>query len=190
LVVPVPNEIYSLEFGTRVIVRPPNVVYIAIHGVQNTSVSIKPGNYIGTTRDASQWSIDPLNTIFAPSHTYESGEGPFKLSTTLTLPDGLNDTTLYYVEAVDSDFLRLHTTSESARNGGPLVASFTKQGFGVHTIGSIPFGGGNVTDGYGVISFDLSSNSAAEYPAALAQPFPMPEKLTLTSTGSCTYWFF
>jgi hypothetical protein len=64
---------------------------------------------------------------------------------------------------------------------------FTDQGSGNHTIGAMPAPGGNVTDGYGRITYDSVNR---DFPAGPAIIHPMPEKLTIIGGGSCSYWFF
>lgn len=65
----------------------------------------------------------------AIGHGFSSGEGPFLVSSTTTLPGGLDAATLYYVTVISDDQFLLHAGSP----GGGQVDILTT-GTGTHSI--------------------------------------------------------
>jgi hypothetical protein len=68
------------------------------------------------------------------SHGYSDGDGPHQLTTTGTLPAGLNLATDYYFEAVTGDAISLHLTRQAAIDSDPPVTITGAAGGGTHTI--------------------------------------------------------
>jgi hypothetical protein len=73
------------------------------------------------------------NEIDVSSHGLSSGDGPFSTTSVTTLPAGLSDSTLYWVNAVTAGTLSLHLTRKEAILGENPV-SITDAGTGVHSI--------------------------------------------------------
>jgi hypothetical protein len=73
------------------------------------------------------------NGCYFTAHTLESGDGPFRLTTTGVLPAGLALATDYYVITYGDDAVRLAATRADALAATPVI-DITDAGTGVHTI--------------------------------------------------------
>jgi hypothetical protein len=80
--------------------------------------------------DADVVPADDAITLVA--HGFETGDGPFRLSTNGTLPTGLATATDYYVIATDADTFQLATSRTNALDGSDV--DLTDQGSGTHGI--------------------------------------------------------
>ncbi|MEE9367029.1 MAG: hypothetical protein V3W44_10105 [Dehalococcoidales bacterium] len=95
------------------------------------------GNSIATTDGSAvaSWATSTLlggvtsDNMTASSHGISDGEGPYLLTTTDTLPTGLELATFYWVSFVDTNTLALRINSAS----GAIVEA-TTEGSGVHTL--------------------------------------------------------
>jgi hypothetical protein len=72
------------------------------------------------------------DAIVLAAHGFETGDGPFRLSTSGTLPAGLATATDYYVIAIDADTFQFATSRVNALNGSDV--DLTDQGSGTHGI--------------------------------------------------------
>ncbi len=77
---------------------------------------------------------DAINT--ATAHGMLTGDGPFQLTTTTTLPAGLELLTDYYVESTGANTFELYLTRDLAIASGGGVAT-TDTGTGTHTIADV-----------------------------------------------------
>lgn len=68
------------------------------------------------------------DAIEQTDHGFRTGEGPFRLSTTDTIPAGLSATTEYFIERVDSDNFKLRLTADGT------AVDITSQGAGNHSV--------------------------------------------------------
>jgi len=73
------------------------------------------------------------NQLDIAGHGHSSGDGPFAITTTGTLPGGLQADTLYWVSAVDADAIQLHFTRNDAVQG-IRAAAISGSGSGTHTL--------------------------------------------------------
>lgn len=81
-------------------------------------------------------AVESVNTttdaLTLTAHAYFSGSGPFRLTTSGTLPAGLALATDYYVIVVDANTIKLATTRDNALIG--TAVDITDSGSGTHTI--------------------------------------------------------
>ena len=124
-----------------------------------------PGGTDGTTQYfvalAQATTIDPADIDFAndefdiPNHGYSDQMGPFRLTTSLTLPTGTQANTDYYIVVVDAN-----TFSLSLTPGGAAVTLGVDAGTGIHQLVPEPellrdrF---RITDGLGGAIVDITS---------------------------------
>lgn len=102
-----------------------------------TSVSLKacelePVTIADDTFTSS--GTDDINT--ATAHAMLTGDGPFQLTTTDTLPAGLELATDYYVRSLSANTFSLHPTRNDAIADTNSVAT-TDTGTGTHTIADV-----------------------------------------------------
>lgn len=78
-------------------------------------------------------SVDPgTDIITKASHGLSTGQGPFILTTTGTLPGGLELDTYYWVEVIDANTFYLHLYRGGSTEAGARV-DFTDAGSGTHS---------------------------------------------------------
>ena len=107
---------------------------------------LRPGAYQARTFTADATA----NTLTITAHGLATGDGPYKVSTTTTLPAPLTTTTLYWLIRVDANTLQLATSWENAMAGTAI--DLTSTGIGTQTLGGMPGApGAAVTDGYGSV---------------------------------------
>lgn len=70
--------------------------------------------------------------ITASSHGLSTGDGPFVVSSTGTLPAGLSAGTLYWVDVVDANTMTLHTGTRQAVASARV--DITSVGVGTHSM--------------------------------------------------------
>lgn len=73
------------------------------------------------------------NELTVTAHAYSNGDGPFRLTTTDTLPTGLLADTDYWIETVDENTVKLHTSLAAVFDESTEV-EFSDVGAGAHTI--------------------------------------------------------
>ena len=78
------------------------------------------------------------NELDVAAHTYTTGMGPFRLSTTGTLPTGLSATIDYWIVVVNAGTIQLADTFQKAIAAVPTVVAFSDAGSGTHTIEDTP----------------------------------------------------
>ena len=100
-----------------------------------------------TTAAVNMTSVDAANdAITIASHGYATGDGPYQLTTSGTLPAGLATSTDYWVYVVNDNSFKLSTSAANAKRvtkqsgttdvANPLVVDITDTGTGTHTVGS------------------------------------------------------
>ncbi len=72
--------------------------------------------------------------ITVTGHPYVTGDGPFRLTTTGTLPGGLATTTDYWIVVVDANTISLAATFPNSVAASPTLVDITDAGSGTHTI--------------------------------------------------------
>jgi len=88
---------------------------------------------LGTVADDDVDTVDfGNNELDLTSHAYKTGDGPFTLTTTDTLPDGLELLTQYWIIYVNSGSIKLATSRALALAG--TAVTFADGGTGTHTI--------------------------------------------------------
>lgn len=86
-------------------------------------------------------------------HGYDTGDGPFVVSTTGTIPEGLATDALYWVSVPDTGHVLLHSNEKAAYKGNSIV-DITSAGSGTHTLTP-------ATTQQAVIEFVRQGNSVA-----------------------------
>jgi len=76
------------------------------------------------------------NELDVAGHSYEDGDGPVRLTTTGTLPAGLEADKDYWIHVVNAGTIQLAESRDNALNGE--FVSFTDAGSGTHTIVDTP----------------------------------------------------
>lgn len=134
--IPLPLEVYHVSGTTpSVITRPSSsglvkkiaLVLMADKG----NWRIRRGNNKTNTFTAATTDV-----CTASSHGYETGDGPFQLTTTDTLPAGLATSTNYWIIAIDDDTFKLASSKANATAG--TAVDVTDTGTGTHTITGYP----------------------------------------------------
>lgn len=110
--------------------RPAGMRFLGVQVVVG-DIFLKPGLFKNTLVAAASWNVNPVNTITATAHGYETGMGPYHLLSTGSLPTGLSLTADYWFRAVSVNTLALYLTREDAFDDTNRVA-FTTQGTGSH----------------------------------------------------------
>jgi len=100
---------------------------VSIYAVRLGPVTIADDTFTSSGSDA-------INTAVA--HGMLTGDGPFRLTTSDTLPGGLSLATDYYVEKTAADTFELYTTRALAIASGGGIAT-TDSGTGTHTIADV-----------------------------------------------------
>jgi hypothetical protein len=72
------------------------------------------------------------DTMTVTSHARNTGTGPIRITTTGTLPAGLEPTTDYWLIRIDADTLKLATSKANANAG--IAIAFADNGTGRHTL--------------------------------------------------------
>lgn len=89
-------------------------------------------NGTGTSRTfTTDFATD--NRLDVTGHGYTTGSGPFSVTTSDTLPSGLDDQALYWVNVVSVNEVTIHITRQDSLSGTNEVA-VTDDGTGTHTI--------------------------------------------------------
>lgn len=127
----------------------------------------------------------------ATSHGYETGDGPYRLSSTTTLPAGLDSSTDYWVYKIDDDNFYLcaslgnatrQIVGQPGRVDAPIPVDITDTGTGTHTVLSemdvavLATGPGN-----GTFRFDIGSSVGGVVQALV---FSAPEAVTVQISGA------
>ncbi len=73
------------------------------------------------------------DVITEPDHPFTNGDGPYRLTSTTTLPAGSDNSTDYFCRSIASDEFALYTSRADALSDTSRV-NLTSQGSGVHTI--------------------------------------------------------
>ena len=150
--------------------------------VDQGSFRIKVGNFAALVVTAADFANNNLTRV---AHEYETGDGPYQLTTTTALPTGLSAATDYYViaDATDPDVFQLATTKVNALAGTEIAIS--DAGTGTHTI-----------DGMTMTEFPVASDASGDggvYLGSLQSLiFPAATSVTAVGFGATdvlTYWW-
>lgn len=166
------------------------VVSVCHLWVQSGSFEVKPGDYVPRTF-ASATDIDTGTDIITKvAHGFETGDGPYLMSTSSALPAPVLVTTLLWVERVTADTFRLHTTRASAMLGpnGSARVNFTSAGTGTQSIpaATFPPSGTANTNGYGSLKLQASNPEQSKI------DIPAPGKVTVKGGANgdvLVYWW-
>lgn len=132
------------------------------------------------------------NVCTATSHGFVTGDGPYRLSTTDTLPDPLATDTDYWVYAIDDDDFYLCTSLGAAqhKSGGkpgeidsPKPVDLTDTGTGTHTI-LAGMDTAVVASGAGNGTFRFVAGSAVGPIFNPVYTFPAPKAVTLQTSAT------
>lgn len=121
--------------------------------------------------------------INAAAHGYTTGNGPYQLTTTGTLPAGLALATNYWIIVVSAGVIKLATSYDNAI--AETAVDITDDGAGIHTIAGMPS-----TE---QPSATLSDGSGAAYiPASVRRILPAPSSMTFRGYDAASvltyYW--
>lgn len=105
----------------------------------DATATVKDTELLGGIPETQAIADDAVDTVdFAndeldlTAHAYEEGDGPLQLTTTDTLPTGLDLATDYWIHVVGVNTIQLATSRDNALNG--VFVSFSDVGVGTHTI--------------------------------------------------------
>jgi hypothetical protein len=184
-VLPLTSSIGHIVGVTETVVtRPSGARYLTLHmqteGTAGNSFRIRPGDYKARTFTATS-GTDQLNMV---AHGLSTGDGPYKVSTTGTLPAPLTNATLYWIYKVDADNVKLALSEANAKTTPlPVVVDLTTNGSGTHTLGGMPAApAATVTDDYGAFKLVVGA----------PRTFLAPKSFTVVGTGATdvlSYWW-
>lgn len=192
----VSNLIYSWTGATtpKVLTRPNEItetLFMTVTTVSSSSLTMHPGDY--AARIFAHTAINTTtNAVTLATHGFENGDGPYKMTTSSTLPTGVGANDLWYVSVVDANTFKIHAKygdAQDAKTGSEF--DFTDQGTaGNHSLpAGLPATGSVVNDGYASWHYNLSVNSAGLHRIAISSP----KKFTValgTSTDVLYYWWY
>lgn len=115
------------------------------------------------TQTVTAVRVSPTNTLTIPSHPFNNGDGPVQLSTTGTMPGGLQAAKDYWVIVVDANTIQLATSYVNTGGQQPLGAGNPKTPVTITSAGS-----GTLT-----ANTTPTSNPAGKEMALTAQGFRM-----------------
>ena len=148
--------------------------------VINGRVLMRSGKYPDEQAFTSTFAAD---TITITAHGFLTGEGPYVLTTSTTLPDPLAVATDYWLIRVDANTLQIALSRKDALDGIAIV--LTDDGTGTHQLGvDAAEVGAAVTDGHGFIAI---GTVAAEM---RVMSMPAPDNLTVKMGGAAEYFAY
>lgn len=184
-------------------------LYVNCENRDNAAISavwaFRNGDYVPRTAAAAT-NVDITDDEFdITAHGYETGDGPYKMTTTTTLPEpfATSPQTIFWVRRVTANAISFHPTYVDAINGTNKI-NLTTVGVGTHTVGGMtaPLGTGSVqatiTDGYGQFEVHLHAANLVTQPffgdASKLLKFLAPEKMTVVMGLAdvqigFTYWW-
>ena len=130
------------------------------------------------------------DTIDDTAHGFVTGNGPYRLTSTGTLPAGLLTTLDYFVRRIDDDTYTLHLTHAGASKGTTPVDITAAAGGGTHGIAAMPSAEPTVTNTNGQEALHLTA--VAGLGGEVGGVMSMPERLTVRGDGAASkmsYWF-
>ncbi len=115
---------------------PPPVPYVSLRFIDLDDIGFDwtdvEENPLTLADDASESVSAAANTLTLTAHAYVTGDGPVQLTTTGTLPGGLEFLTDYWIIVVDANTISLAVSHYDARQGTAI--DLTDAGSGTHTI--------------------------------------------------------
>ncbi len=125
------------------------------------------------------------------AHGFVSGDGPYRLTSTGTLPAGLSLTVDYFVRRIDDNTYTLHLSHRSATKPTDTGVDITAAaGGGTHGIAAMPSAEPSATntDGQEALHVNAGAGAGGDIGGVMA----MPERLTIRGDGAASklvYWF-
>lgn len=135
---PLSEEIFSVV-GTSptMLVRPGDEKTLVLQ-VEVGDFRIKPGRHVLVTFVDGDVNVSN-NTIAEATHGYETGDGPYRLASSGTLPAGLALATDYWIIKVDAGLFKFANSLPNALAPTPVPVDITAAaGGGNHTFGALP----------------------------------------------------
>ena len=77
-------------------------------------------------------AVNATNRLTVTTHPFVDADGPYLLTTSGTLPDGLDGVTSYWVSVIDANTIQLYTGRRENLTVG--AAEFADDGTGTHTM--------------------------------------------------------
>lgn len=163
---------------------------------------VRPGDYIARTFDQGDITDDtPGPTAIAiPDHGYETGEGPFRITTDGgTIATGLAVDTDYWIIRVDDDTIQFAASLSDAEDGTPVDISAANTES--YILGAAGHGSTPASDGYGwagtlVPTVDSAAASDDYNSILIGEGFTAvvaaPSKITVVGFDAgdvLTYWW-
>lgn len=165
--------------------RPSGAQMLALLIEAGAAFRARAGDYLPKTFTANA-TTNVITT--GANHGLATGDGPFKLSSSGSLPGGLSASVRYWVVRVDPDELQLALSEADAVASLPVVVDITSAGTGTHTLGGVPISPAATTvDGYSSIPLAAPAGD----PKLLV--CPAPARLTVQGAGAgdkLTYWWW
>lgn len=127
--IPVPSQVYAVVGTTATYLEAPAGKDVLFVAANQGGWSFRPGNYVG-----AEFSVDDTDedTVTITGHKYETGDGPFLVETSGSLPTGLTTSTDYYIIKVDENTVKFASSEIDAGNG--VAVDITAAGSGTHSI--------------------------------------------------------
>ncbi len=135
-VVPVSKTINAVVGTTETLITRPGDERALVFRVEVGDFRVRPGDYRtkSVTFDATGGGVE--NEVTATAHGYQTGDGPFRLTESGTLPTGLATGTNYFVIRVDNNTFQLAPDYQNALDGAAVV--FTTDGTPPNEIAGVP----------------------------------------------------
>lgn len=124
------------------------------------------------------------DTASLTGHGRQTGDGPFKVESTTTLPDPLAEGTDYWAIRVDDDNFKFALSRSDALDG--IAVDLTDTGTGTHSVVALTAGAPSADEAGGHGSFLLEEGKSVAF-AAPAQGFTC---MSGGATDVLTYWWF
>lgn len=106
-------SVHQVVGNTVTVVRRPDYARFLHLAVEVNDFRFRPGKY--DSRTFTDTDVTVLTNVIADAgHGFVDGDGPYRLSTGGTLPDGLSATEDYYVGTVDANSYKFYTTRQKA----------------------------------------------------------------------------
>lgn len=203
--IPLPKNVVSMQSTVTafLITRPSSeykYLFIWLMGKitagTNVLMGLKQGDHVPRTAAAAT-NVDITDNEFdITAHGYETGDGPYKITTTTTLPEPFATTPnlLVWVRAVTANAISFHPTYADAIAGTNEV-DLTTTGVGTHTVGGLTVAAATITAEADIGQIDLLlPHLGGEWATPPLLCFLAPEKMTVNFSAGLTgfgiaYWY-
>ncbi len=188
------SHVHGIVGNSNTVIERPDFV-VTQHSHRFIALMVlNEGFYVRAGRFPNRTFVDAdvdvaLNQITDTDHGFLSGAGPFHLGSSGVVPAGLDETTDYYIHAVDDDTIMFHLNHNDAHKGKNGVDITAAAGTGTHTYATMKAGEPTVTNERGDESIHLSSGAGKGGEVSVI--FAMPQYLTVVGSHAASrliYW--